>query len=130
MRRAFRPQVSVPPAQRLAQAIEPLPTAARGALADVADRADLPLVAGQWQGPGGGCLVANVLVAAEVNDVADTLDVAVLERFPELSSRDLNRLIVAWDEAAGEAGAVDDADLRSLLHAALALVRAREPLRC
>lgn len=118
------------PAQRLAEAIEPLPAAARGALADVADRVDLPLVAGQWQGHGGaGCLVANVLVAVEAGDAASTLDLAVLERFPELSSRELNRLIVAWDEAAGEADAVDDADLRALLRSALVLVKAGEPVR-
>jgi hypothetical protein len=42
----------------------------------------------------------------------------MLRLFPELSSRDLNRLIVAWDEAADARGA---AGLRDVLRGALAL---------
>lgn len=129
MRRSSGP---VTPEQRLGAAIAALPGSARHALAEVAAREDLPLVAGSWQDGSGGCLVANVVRslargadgAAGLAPVADeqeqTLDLRILALLPELSSRDLNRLIVVWDEAAADAGAASDAALRRLLRAALA----------
>ena len=110
---------SIAPADRLARAIAPLPIAARDALARVADRTDLPLAAGSWHDGPAGCLVANVLAEHDPTSTDATLDLRILDAFPELSSRELNRLIVAWDEAAAEAGASDDAALRVLLRAAL-----------
>ncbi len=110
---------SIAPADRLARAIAPLPIAARDALARVAERTDLPLVSGSWHDGSAGCLVANVLAEHDPTSADATLDVRMLDAFPELSSRDLNRLIVAWDEAAAEADASGDAELRALLLAAL-----------
>ena len=110
---------SIAPAERLARAIAPLPIAARDALARVAERTDLPLAAGSWQDGAAGCLVANVLADQEAGSAETTLDLRILDAFPELSSRELNRLIVAWDEAAAESGASGDAELRALLRAAL-----------
>ena len=89
----------------------------------MADCEDLPLVAGSWEDGEAGCLVANVVRLAGPDGDADepsTLDLRVLELFPELSSRDLNRLIVAWDEAALQEGRGGDARLRRLLRGALA----------
>lgn len=117
-----RPQTSIAPVDRLAGALATLPERARAALADVAARTDLPLTAGSWSEDGAGCLVANVVAAHGAAAGASSLDVRLLELFPELSSRDLNRLIVAWDEAAAEADAEADGDLRSLLANALAAV--------
>lgn len=110
---------SIAPPERLARAIAPLPIAARDALARVADRTDLPLVAGSWQDGSAGCLVANVLAEHDAGTSETTLDLRILEAFPELSSRELNRLIVAWDEAAAESGASNDVELRTLLRTAL-----------
>ena len=112
------------PEARLGEAIAGLPHSARAALADVADREDLPLVAGTWRSGDSGCLVANV-VATRTNPeddppVEETLDLRILRLLPELSSRDLNRLIVAWDEAAEQEGRTSDAALRRLLRGALA----------
>jgi hypothetical protein len=123
MRATVRRLSQVGPEERLATAIRDLPPSARRALCDVADREDLPLVAGDWGGDGGGCLVANVVTAFAGPDDRDlTLDLRVLELFPELTSRDLNHLIVAWDEAAAEEGRDGDAALRRLLRGALARV--------
>ena len=122
MRKTQRLFSQVGPEERVAQAIATLPVAARRALADVADREDLPLVAGSWAEDDGGCLVANV-VRLGGRDAADderTLDIRVLDLFPEMSSRDLNRLIVAWDEAALQEGKDNDGALRRLLRGALA----------
>ena len=124
MRKTVRLFSEIGPEERVARAIEPLPTAAKLALAEVANREDLPLVAGSWATDDGGCLVANVVQASGIlaqTDEADmTLDLRVLELFPELSSRDLNRLIVAWDEAALQEGRNGDGALRRLLRGALA----------
>ena len=123
MRPTVRRLSQVGPEQRLANAIRDLPPSAQRALRDVADREDLPLVAGDWGDAGGGCLVANVVRASAVAGGRDlTLDLQVLELFPELSSRDLNQLIVAWDEAALEEGRNGDPALRRLLRGALARV--------
>ena len=127
MRRTARRLTQIGPEQRLAEAITELPPAAKRALADVAEREDLPLVAGVWDEDASGCLVANVvrMVGVDRADTANadddmTLDLRVLELFPQLSSRDLNRLIVAWDEAALQEGRGGDAALRRLLRGALA----------
>ena len=123
MRATVRRLSQVGPEERLANAIRDLPPSAQRALRDVADREDLPLVAGDWGADGGGCLVANVVRACGVRDHREvTLDLQVLELFPELSSRDLNHLIVAWDEAALEEGRNGDPALRRLLRGALARV--------
>jgi hypothetical protein len=128
MRKTVRLFSQVGPEERLARAISELPPAARHALRDVAEREDLPLTAGDWSDDGGGCLVANVVQAfgAAEEDEQRTLDVRVLDLFPELSSRDLNHLIVAWDEAAAQEGRAGDPALRRLLRGALA--RAGEQL--
>lgn len=122
MRRTARRLTQIGPEERLARAVAELPRGAQRALADVADREDLPLVAGSWNDDGGGCLVANVVRAAGINveEENTTLDVRVLDLFPEMSSRDLNHLIVAWDEAALQEGRESDAALRRLLRGALA----------
>jgi hypothetical protein len=106
---------------RLARTVGRLPEPARTALRMVADRVDLPLVSGSWRDGAGGCLVANVVTALSTGSDPEpaTLDVRVLQLIPELSSRDLNRLIVAWDEAAAALGCRADADLRNLLREAL-----------
>ena len=121
MRATVRRFSQVAPEEQLAGAIRALPASAQRALRDVADREDLPLVAGDWGGDGGGCLVANVVQAfGEADQRNLTLDLRVLELFPELSSRDLNHLIVAWDEAAAAEGRNGDPALRRLLRGALA----------
>ena len=128
MRRTVRLFSSVGPEERLGRAIAKLPRSVREALAEVADREDLSLVAGVWESSDGGCLVANVVAAysqsagAPVAD-ADTLDLRVLKLLPEMSSRDLNRLIVAWDEAAEQEGRRSDPALRRLLRGGLAWAR-------
>lgn len=122
MRRSARRLTQIGPEERLARAVSGLPRGAQRALADVADREDLPLVAGSWNADDGGCLVANVVRASGVHADAEdmTLDLRMLELFPEMSSRDLNHLIVAWDEAALQEGRDNDAALRRLLRGALA----------
>lgn len=122
MRKHTRLFSQVGPEQRLADAITQLPSSAARALTDVADREDLPLVAGSWNDDSAGCLVANVVrLAGDTADESDlTLDVRILDIYPELSSRDLNRLIVAWDEAALQEGRDNDPALRRLLRGALA----------
>ena len=122
MRKTVRVFTQIGPEERLARAISTLPRSAQVALLNVADREDLPLVAGTWSDDGAGCLVANVVrtTADRADDRELTLDLRVLELFPELSSRDLNRLIVAWDEAAMQEGRNGDAALRRLLRGALA----------
>jgi hypothetical protein len=136
MRKTVRLFSEQGPQQRLAQAIGSLPVSVQQALADVADRTDLPLVAGSWQVGGSGCLVANVVTSlasrggaaaappagddtGAVGDADTTLDIRILDLMPEMSSRDLNRMIVAWDTAADQDGAVGDAELRGLLRGAL-----------
>lgn len=121
MRRSVRAHSSVNVQERLARAISQLPPQAQQALVRVADREDLPLVAGVWHRDTGGCLVANVVGALgdEVPAEQRTLDLRVLDLIPELSSRDLNRLIVTWDEAALQEARTDDAGLRHLLRAVL-----------
>lgn len=123
MRRTVRVFSEVGPEERLGRAIAMAPPSAQRALLAVAEREDLPLVAGSWRDHDGGCLVANVvrtLASPEERGGAGTLDVRVLELLPELSSRDLNRLIVAWDEAAEQEGRRSDAALRRVLRGALA----------
>lgn len=114
------PYSETAPATRLGRVVATLPAPARQALSEVAEREDLPLVAGSWANDRGGCLVANVVSTLEATGEgsADTLDLRVLALIPELGSRDLNRLIVAWDEAAYLVGD-DDASLRALLRSAL-----------
>ncbi|HVM00478.1 MAG TPA: hypothetical protein VM324_14385 [Egibacteraceae bacterium] len=127
----MRAHSSVNARDRLARAIAQLPPPAREALGAVAERQDLPLVAGVWTGSAGGCLVANVVATLDTPGAAEqTLDLRVLELIPELGSRDLNRLIVAWDEAALHEGRSDDAALRRLLRVALdrAGMAAQEPV--
>ena len=116
-----RPPTSIAPTARLARAVVRLPARAVGALEEVASREDVPLVAGSWQDGPAGCLVANVLAVTASEEDERTLDLRILEAVPELSSRDLNRLVVAWDEAAAEARAETDAELRTLLRDALAI---------
>ncbi|MPZ88680.1 MAG: hypothetical protein GEU81_11530 [Nitriliruptorales bacterium] len=123
MRKTVRLFSEVGPEERLGRAVALLPGSAQRALADAAEREDLPLVAGSWQDGEGGCLVANVIRAigaAEDGDGQATLDLRILELMPELSSRDLNRLIVAWDEAAAQEGRRSDPALRRLLRGGLA----------
>ena len=121
MRRTVRAHSQVDGEERLARVLRGLPEPAQHALGTVAEREDLPLVAGAWNHASGGCLVANVVCALDAGGRADpTLDLRVLELIPELSSRDLNRLIVAWDEAALQLGRADDASLRRLLRRTLA----------
>ena len=120
MRATVRRFSQVAPEEQLAAAIRELPPTAQRALRDVAERDDLPLTAGDWGDDRGGCLVANVVQAFAQPDTRDlTLDLRVLELFPEMSSRDLNQLIVAWDEAAAREGRRGDPALRRLLRGAL-----------
>lgn len=126
MRKAVRLHASVGPEERLATAIADLPPGAQRALVQIADREDLPLVAGHWQAGDGGCLVANVVralgedrPAGSAHELADTVDLRLLDLLPEMSSRDLNHLIVAWDEAAAQEGRSGDPALRRLLRGAL-----------
>ena len=121
MRKTNRLFSQIGPEERVAQAIASLPPAAQRALAEAADREDLPLVAGSWADHDAGCLVANVVrLADDRGSEQETLDLRVLDLFPEMSSRDLNLLIVAWDEAALQEGKTNDAALRRLLRGALA----------
>lgn len=122
MRKTVRLFSEVGPEERLGRAISHLPPSARRALVEVAGREDLPLVAGSWATADGGCLVANVVrtLQPEQDGSERTLDLLVLELLPELSSRDLNHLIVAWDEAAAQEGRSSDGALRRLLRGALA----------
>ena len=121
MRKTNRLFSQIGPEERVGQAISALPPAAQRALAEVADREDLPLVAGSWAEQDAGCLVANVVrLAGDRSSDQETLDIRVLDLFPEMSSRDLNLLIVAWDEAALQEGKDNDAALRRLLRGALA----------
>jgi len=127
MRKTVRLMSQVGPEERLGRAIAELPPSAQQALVHVAGREDLPLVSGSWQDGGGGCLVANVVRAYDTDTASTlTLDIRVLELLPELSSRDLNTLIVAWDEAADQEGRSSDAALRRLLHGALAWADMKE----
>ncbi|CAN5704661.1 hypothetical protein BH24ACT15_BH24ACT15_14040 [soil metagenome] len=121
MRRTVRLHATVGPEARLAAAIRDLPDSAKLALGQIADRDDLPLVAGSWEGDAGGCLVANVVRALDGGNDQDsrTFDLRVLGLLPELSSRDLNHLIVAWDEAAAQEGRNNDGALRRMLRGAL-----------
>ena len=133
MRKTVRLHATLGPEERLATAIRDLPAPAQRALVEIADREDLPLVAGAWEAGGGGCLVANVVRALDAGPPSTgpdghagaTFDVRVLDLLPELSSRDLNHRIVAWDEAAAQEGRGGDAALRRLLRGAL--VRAGVP---
>ena len=122
MRKTVRLFSEIGPEERLAAAIRELPRSAQKALSEVADREDLPLVAGSWSDDDAGCLVANVVRAAGAGPAGEhvTLDLRVLDLFPEMSSRDLNRLIVAWDEAALQEGRKADPALRRMLRGALA----------
>lgn len=128
MGRRLRPDTVLSAEERLSRAITTLPRPAQEALTVVAAREDLPLVAGVWGDGVAGCLVANVVAAFAVESATAeeerTLDLRVLELLPELSSRDLNRLVVAWDEAALADGGQTDRDLRRLLRGALALAQA------
>lgn len=121
MRKTVRMHATVGPEARLAAAVQGLPAPVKQALGQIADREDLPLVAGSWEGDQGGCLVANVVRALDGDNDQDgrTFDLRVLELLPELSSRDLNHLIVAWDEAAAQEGRTTDPALRRLLRGAL-----------
>lgn len=123
MRRTVRAHSCMDAAERLGRAVAQLPPAAQRALVRVAGRTDLPLVAGAWSRDAGGCLVANVVAAVAGDDAGaagqQTLDLRILGLIPELGSRDLNRLIVAWDDAALQQGRSGDAELRALLWAAL-----------
>ncbi|HSJ43077.1 MAG TPA: hypothetical protein VK923_00140 [Euzebyales bacterium] len=132
MRKTVRLFSAVGPAERLGRAIVDLPSDVQRTLADVADRTDLPLVAGSWRDDDAGCLVANAVACvatparATDGDDADesvperTLDLRMLDAFPQMSSRDLNLLICAWDEAAAQADATTDDGLRALLRSGLA----------
>lgn len=122
MRRAVRVFAAVGPAERLGTAIASMPAPVRRTLAQVAARTDLGLAAGSWQDENGGCLVANAVacVGATGSRQTDTLDLRMLDAFPEMSSRDLNTLIVAWDEVTAQVGATDDPAMRELLRRGLA----------
>jgi hypothetical protein len=132
MRKTVRLFSAIGPAERLGRAIVALPPPVQRTLVDVADRTDLPLVAGSWREAGGGCLVANAVACVAVSDphggtaddvAADrerTLDLRMLDAFPQMSSRDLNLLICAWDEAAAQVAATRDDELRTLLRTGLA----------
>ncbi len=127
MRKTVRIHAALGPEARLASAIAELPAPAQHALVQIADREDLPLVAGSWEADSGGCLVANVVraLSGSVEPTEQTFDLRVLDLLPEMSSRDLNNLIVAWDEAARQEGRSGDPALRRLLRGAL--VRAGVP---
>lgn len=125
MRRTVRVFAAVGPAERLGAAISAMPSAVVGVLVDVAARTDLPLAAGTWGDDDAGCLVANAVAcvarAGQGHDGDErTLDLRMLDAFPQMSSRDLNSLIVAWDEASAQAAATDDAAMRALLLQGLA----------
>lgn len=128
MAKRFRPYSEMSAEERLGRAVVRLPATARRALTEVADRQDLPLVAGTWNDGEGGCLVSNVVATMTAADAGahQTLDLRVLDLIPELSSRDFNRLVVAWDEAALQDGGQTDAELRRLLRRALAWADAND----
>ncbi|CAN5887221.1 hypothetical protein BH23ACT10_BH23ACT10_04260 [soil metagenome] len=131
MRKTVRLLSALGPVERLGRVVATLPAGVRRTLADVAERDDLALTAGSWHDDVSGCLVANAVVcvggtAGDDHDAegvtADgrrTLDLRMLDAFPQLSSRDMNLLIVAWDEAAAQAAASTDAQLRALLRSGL-----------
>lgn len=119
---------AVGPEERLGRAIAELPLTVRQGLREVADREDMPLVAGAWRDGGGGCLVANVVTTLEAHATDETLDLRILRLVPELSSRELNRLIVTWDEAAEQEGRGGDGALRRLLRGALGWADHQRPL--
>jgi hypothetical protein len=119
MRKTVRVFAAVGPAERLGRAIAAMPGGVQRTLAEVALRTDLSLVSGSWEDGSGGCLVANAVACIGHSDDRRTLDLRMLDAFPQMSSRDLNTLIVAWDEAAAQADVVDDPGLRALLHAGL-----------
>lgn len=127
MRRSVRVHADIGPEARLADAITAMPPAVQRALVTIADRVDLPLVAGSWEQGDGGCLVSNVVRAlgADAGPAGGTVDLRLLDLLPEMSSRDLNRLVVAWDEAAMQERRATDPVLRRLLRGAL--VRAGVP---
>ncbi len=132
MRKTVRLFSAIGPAERLGRAIATLPAPVQRTLIEVAGREDLPLVAGSWTGDDSGCLVANAVACIGAaaggdgpgsdggSDAERTLDLRMLDAFPQLSSRDLNLLIVAWDESAAQAAATTDAQLRALLWSGLA----------
>ena len=120
MRKTVRLFAAVGPAERLGRAIAGVPGPVQRTLAEVATRHDLPLASGSWQDGDGGCLVANAVACVGGTDKERTLDLRMLDAFPEMSSRDLNGLIVAWDEAAAQAEATHDEQLRALLRQGLA----------
>lgn len=130
MRKTVRLFSAIGPAERLGRAVATLPPPVQRTLVEVARREDLPLVAGSWTGDDSGCLVANAVAclgtAGQGRGGHDpsagdrTLDLRMLDAFPELSSRDLNMLIVAWDESAAQAAATTDTQLRALLWSGLA----------
>lgn len=125
MRKAVRVFAAVGPTERLGTAIASMPAPVRRTLAEVATRTDLRLAAGSWEDDGGGCLVANAVACVGTPDdrdgqQPDTLDLRMLDAFPQMSSRDLNTLIVAWDEATAQADATDDRAMRELLRKGLA----------
>lgn len=134
MRKTVRLFSAVGPAERLGRAIVDLPSEVQRTLVDVSDRTDLRLVAGSWRDDDAGCLVANAVACVatptdgEHRGDADgptserTLDLRMLDAFPQMSSRDLNLLICAWDEAAAQSDATTDDDLRALLRSGLAWV--------
>lgn len=140
MRKTVRLFSAIGPTERLGRVIAGLPPAVQRTLADVAGRADLPLAAGSWHDDHGGCLVANAVAClgdpnrasadADPASAEDdrTLDLRMLDAFPQMSSRDLNALIVAWDEAAAQAAVADDAGLRALLTAGLARAGVELPM--
>lgn len=131
MRKTSRVFAAIGPAERLGTAIGSMPPAVVDVLVEVATRTGLRLAAGTWGDDSAGCLVANaVACAAGVERHRDngkdgatgderTLDLRMLDAFPQMSSRDLNTLIVAWDDATAQAAATDDADMRALLRRAL-----------
>jgi hypothetical protein len=129
MRRTVRLFAAVGPAERLGRAIAAMPAAVQRTLAEVARRTDMRLASDSWQDDGGGCLVANAVACVGDPNDRRTLDLRMLDAFPQMSSRDLNALIVAWDEAAAQADVVDDQGLRTLLHQGLAWAGVAVPAR-
>lgn len=124
MRRTVRLFSAVGPAERLGRSVADLPAEVQRTLLDVADRTDLSLVAGSWRDDDAGCLVANAVACVSAGSTGGataerTLDLRMLDAFPQMSSRDLNLMICAWDEAAAQAGATSDTELRALLRSGL-----------
>lgn len=125
MRRTVRIFATVGPVERLGTAIAAMPGPVQRTLAEVAGRTELRLVSGSWHDDAGGCLVANAIACVGDPEDPRTLDLQMLEAFPQMSSRDLNSLIVAWDEATVQAGVADDAGMRDLLRRGLTLAGVR-----